>query len=187
VTDEELVVLARQGDTTAFDALVVRHQAAVYRAALAALRVPEEAEEEAQDAFIRAWSTLSRFRCDASFKTWLLTIAWNRAMTRRRGLMHWLRRTLPLDEAKRVAGRHPRPDDAVSDTELTGHIVAAIDALTPKLRDALLLAQSGDYSYDEIAAMLSIPTGWPFQRGWMHGRAASACALRGTAPARRRS
>lgn len=69
VTDEELVALARQGDTAAFDALVVRHQAAVYRAALAALRVHEDAEEAAQDAFIRAWSMLSRFRGEASFKT----------------------------------------------------------------------------------------------------------------------
>jgi RNA polymerase sigma-70 factor (ECF subfamily) len=159
VTDEELVVLARQGDTAAFDALVVRHQAAVYRATLAALRVPEEAEEAAQDAFVRAWSMLSRFRGEASFKTWLLTIAWNRAMTRRRRLVDWLRRALPLEAATSVAGRHARPDDAASDTELSAHIAAAIEALTPKLRDALLLAQAGEYSYDEIAAMLSIPTG----------------------------
>ena len=54
VTDEALVLLARQGDTDAFDQLVVRHQAAVFRAALAALRVREDAEEVAQDAFIRA-------------------------------------------------------------------------------------------------------------------------------------
>ncbi len=159
VTDDELVVLARQGDTAAFDALVVRHQAAVYRAALAALRVPEDAEEAAQDAFIRAWSMLSRFRGDASFKTWLLTIAWNRAMTRRRRLADWLRRALPLDQATSVATRQPRADEAVSETELRAHIAAAIEALTPKLRDAFLLAQSGEYSYDEIAGMLKIPGG----------------------------
>jgi RNA polymerase sigma-70 factor (ECF subfamily) len=62
VTDEELVLLARQGDTSAFDQLVVRYQSAVYRAALAALRVPEDAEDAAQEAFVRAWSTLKRFR-----------------------------------------------------------------------------------------------------------------------------
>jgi RNA polymerase sigma-70 factor (ECF subfamily) len=62
VTDEELVLLARQGDTSAFDQLMVRHQAAVYRSALAALRVPEGAEDAAQEAFVRAWSTLKRFR-----------------------------------------------------------------------------------------------------------------------------
>jgi RNA polymerase sigma-70 factor (ECF subfamily) len=159
VTDEELIVLAKQGDTAAFDGLVVRHQAAVYRAALAALRVPEEAEEAAQEAFIRAWSMLSRVRGDATFKTWLLTIAWNRAMTRRRGLVRWLRLALPMEAAKAVAGVQRRADDAVSDTELQAHIAAAIEALAPKLRDALLLVQSGEYSYPEVAAMLSIPTG----------------------------
>lgn len=56
VTDDELVLLARQGDTAAFDQLVVRHQVAVYRAAMAALRNTDEAEEAAQDAFVRAWS-----------------------------------------------------------------------------------------------------------------------------------
>jgi len=152
-------VLARQGDTAAFDALVVRHQGAVYRAALAALRAPGEAEEAAQDAFIRAWSRLSRFRGDASFKTWLLTIAWNRAMTRRRGLTHWLRRALPLEHAASVTDRQPRPDDEAGASELRTHIAAAIEALTPKLRDALLLARSGDYSYEEIAAMLGTSTG----------------------------
>jgi len=59
VTDEELVLLARQGDPDAFDQLVARHQSAVYRAALAALRVREDAEEVAQDAFIRAWRALA--------------------------------------------------------------------------------------------------------------------------------
>jgi hypothetical protein len=49
VTDEQLVLLARRGDTSAFDRLVIRHQSAVYRAALAALRVPEDAEDVAQE------------------------------------------------------------------------------------------------------------------------------------------
>src|SRR6188508_3510573 len=92
VTDEELVLLARQGDPDAFDQLVARHQSAVFRAALAALRVREDAEEVAQDAFIRAWRALDRFRGDSSFRTWILRIAWNRAISKRRSLAGWLRR-----------------------------------------------------------------------------------------------
>src|SRR5215211_5322163 len=76
VTDEELVLLARQGDPDAFDQLVARHQTAVYRAALAALRVREDAEEVAQDAFVRAWKSLGRFRGDSAFRTWILRITW---------------------------------------------------------------------------------------------------------------
>jgi RNA polymerase sigma-70 factor, ECF subfamily len=85
VTDAELVALARQGDQQAFGELVTRHQAAVYRAALAAVGSAAEAEDAAQEAFISAYRRLGAFRGDASFKTWLLTIAWNEAINRRRG------------------------------------------------------------------------------------------------------
>jgi len=87
VNDAELVALARQGDTSAFGELVDRHRVAVYRAALAALGSHAEAEDVAQDAFVTAFRKLAGFRGDASFKTWLLTIAWNHAINRRR----WLR------------------------------------------------------------------------------------------------
>ena len=159
MTDEELVALARAGDADAFDQLVVRHQAGAYRAALAALRSPQDAEEAAQDALIRAWSSLGRFRGDSSFRTWLLTIVWNCALSRRRSVVRWLRRTAPLDEAAGLPEGAPGPYREARDREMRSHAAAAIDALTPKLRDALLLAQSGDYDYAEIALMLKIPVG----------------------------
>jgi RNA polymerase sigma-70 factor (ECF subfamily) len=159
VTDEELVLLARQGDTGAFDELVVRHQAAVYRAALAALRVPEDAEDVAQEAFARAWSMLKRFRGEASFKTWLLTIAWNRAINRRRMRITWWRRAAPLTESIAQVASGDAADDDLRSGELRAYIRRAIETLTPKLRDALLLAQSGEYTYEEIGTMLTIPEG----------------------------
>jgi RNA polymerase sigma-70 factor, ECF subfamily len=159
VTDEELVVLARAGDTGAFDQLVIRHQAAVYRAAVAALRNAEDAEEAAQDAFVRAWAGLHRFRGEASFRTWLLTIVWNGALTRRRGVVAWFRRKVPLDEAAALPMAARSPEDDARASEVKSHAARAIESLTPKLRDTLLLAQSGEYEYEEIAAMLRIPVG----------------------------
>ena len=159
VTDEELVLLARQGDTGAFDELVIRHQAAVYRAALSALRIREDAEEVAQDAFVRAWSGLRHFRGEASFKTWVLTIVWRRAIGRRRSIANWWRRRTHIEAAGSMQDPRERADDATRDKELRGHITRAIEALTPKLRDAFLLAQAGEYDYDEIGAMLRIPVG----------------------------
>ena len=159
VTDEELVLLARQGDPDAFDQLVARHQSAVFRAALAALRVREDAEEVAQDAFIRAWHALGRFRGDSSFRTWVLRIAWNRAISRRRGLAGWLRRATPIDDVAEPAAVGDGQFAGMQNAELQAHVVSAIQALTPKLRDALLLVQSGEYQYDEIARMLGIPLG----------------------------
>jgi RNA polymerase sigma-70 factor (ECF subfamily) len=159
VTDNELVLLAKQGDAEAFDQLVARHQAAVYRAALAALRVPQDAEEVAQDAFVRAWTALGRFRGDSSFRTWILRIVWNGAMSHRRGLFRWWRRTVSIDAIVEPVAPAADQHDGMHEVEMRAHATRAIQSLTPKLRDAFLLAQSGEYRYEEIAAMLKAPVG----------------------------
>jgi RNA polymerase sigma-70 factor (ECF subfamily) len=166
VTDVDLVARARQGDPAAFGELVDRHRAAVYRAALAALRSPADAEDAAQDAFLLAYRRLDSFRGDASFKTWLLTITWRQAINRRRSLTGvWRRMVSPKteDEADgtlaRVAAGGPSPEEAAMNDQLRRGIRGAIRALSPTLRDALLLAQAGDYTYDEIGAMLGAPLG----------------------------
>jgi RNA polymerase sigma-70 factor (ECF subfamily) len=83
VEDDELVERALKGDASAFDELVLRYGTAVYRAALAALGSPADAEDVMQDAFLLAYRKLSHFRGEASFKTWLLAITWHRALRRR--------------------------------------------------------------------------------------------------------
>ena len=161
VTDAELVALARQGDHQAFGELVTRHQTAVYRAALAAVGSAAEADDAAQEAFISAYRRLGSFRGDASFKTWLLTIAWNHANNRRGRLTRWITRF--AEDARGhtddVPSSDPSPEQSAIDAELRRDIAAEIRALPPKLRDALLLAQSGEYAYGEIAAMLGTATG----------------------------
>ena len=166
VTDGDLVARARQGDPAAFGELVDRHRAAVYRAAFAALRSPADAEDAAQDAFLLAYRRLDSFRGDASFKTWLLTITWHQAINRRRSLGSvWRTLVNPKtdDEAEAVmagvASGGPSPEQTVAGAQLRSAIRDAIRALSPKLRDALLLAQAGDYSYEEIGAMLGAPLG----------------------------
>ncbi len=166
VSDADLVTRARRGDPAAFGELVDRHRAAVYRAALAALRSPADAEDAAQDAFLLAYQRLNSFRGEASFKTWLLTITWHQAINRRRSLASvWRRIVTPKteDEAEAaiagIAASGLSPEDAAAQDQLRRAIHDAIRALTPKLRDALLLAQAGDYSYEEIGAMLGAPVG----------------------------
>ena len=122
VTDDELVRLAQAGDAGAFDQLVIRHQSAVFRAALAALRSPEEAEEAAQDALVRAWQKLGAFRGDSAFGTWLLSIAWNRALSRRRSIGAWFARRAPIEAADRVRGDGAGPLDALRQRELARHV-----------------------------------------------------------------
>jgi RNA polymerase sigma-70 factor, ECF subfamily len=166
VSDADLVERARQGDQVAFGELVDRHRGAVYRAALAAVGSPADAEDAAQDAFLQAYRRLDSFRGDASFKTWLLTIAWHQAINRRRSLGRvWRRIVAPKteDEAESalagIASLGPTPEQAAGQEQLRRAIREAIGALSPKLRHTLLLAQSGEYSYEEIGAMLRAPLG----------------------------
>jgi RNA polymerase sigma-70 factor (ECF subfamily) len=166
VSDADLVTRARQGDPAAFGELVDRHRAAVYRAALAALGSHADAEDAAQDAFLLAYRRLDSFRGDASFKTWLLTIAWHQAINRRRSLMRtWRLMVAPRPDEEgesmmaRVAAAGPTPEQTATAQQLRRDIRDAIRALPPKLRDALLLAQAGEYTYDEIGAMVNAPLG----------------------------
>ncbi len=169
MTDADLVARARQGDPAAFGELVDRHRTAVYRAAVAALGSAADADDVAQDAFLLAYRRLDSFRGEASFKTWLLTITWHQAINRRRSLSRALRRIVrpgtsaDADDGDAflasLAAVGPTPEETAAHRQFGRAIEREISALTPKLRDALLLAQSGAHSYEEIAAMLAIPIG----------------------------
>jgi RNA polymerase sigma-70 factor (ECF subfamily) len=170
VTDPELVERARQGDPDAFGVLVARHHRAALRAAVAALGAADEADDAVQDAWIAVRDRLADFRGDAAFRTWLLAIVWRKALDRRRGVGRWLRRLVSLDaggigggEASPAAftlvAAAPTPERAALAGELQRTVASLVRALPPRLRDPLLLVGSGDYSYDEVAAMLATPVG----------------------------
>ena len=161
VSDPELVERARRGDDAAFGALVDRHRSSVFRAALAALGTPEDAEEVAQEAFVAAYRHLQDFREDASFKTWLLAIAWRKALTRRRSVKTFVRRFVqpPEDVEWQVPDQGRSQEQAVLDLELRSQLRREIARLKPSLRDALLLAAAGEQSYSEVAGVLGIPVG----------------------------
>jgi RNA polymerase sigma-70 factor (ECF subfamily) len=165
VTDADLVARAREGDRAAFGDLVERHQAAVRRAALSAVGSRADADDVAQEAFLLAYRRLDSFRGDASFKTWLLTITWNQAMNHRRKSRPWWQ-FVSVDapesdafEAVQLVSAAQTPEALAAGGEMRDDIRRAIRRLPHKLRDALLLAQSGDYSYDEMGAMLKSPAG----------------------------
>ena len=148
MSDAELVARARAGDASAFGELVDRHRAAVFRAALAALGSRADADDAAQEAFVTAYQR-------------------HQAINRRRSLLRWWTRTVTTTAADPDVNRaafEPASDDAspeqaAANRQLRDAIVAEIRALPDKLRHALLLAQSGEYSYDEMGAMLKAPAG----------------------------
>jgi len=171
-TDGELVHRARAGEVAAFGSLVDRHRVSVFRTALAALGDPAEAEDVAQDACILAFRRLSGFRDESSFKTWLLAITWRQALTRRRSVWHrWRQRHGGW--AANGPAREPDAGEAVQQVAAPGlsaeqhllhreHVQAvagAIRALSARYRDCLLLAASGEHSYEEIARVVGVRVG----------------------------
>jgi RNA polymerase sigma-70 factor (ECF subfamily) len=168
-TDLELVRLAQAGDVEAFGELVERNRRAVFRAALAAVGSAAEADDVAQEAFITAYRKLGSFRGESQFRTWLLSITWRKAIDRRSSLTRWLKMTAapPRDEAgedlfdamERVASPLRSQEDVLAGEELQRNVTRLIKTLPRKLRDALLLAGSGDYTYEQISKMQGTPVG----------------------------
>ncbi len=187
MTDQELVQQARGGDPSAFEELVVRHHRAALRAALAALGSTEDADDVAQEAWIAAHARLRDFRQEASFRTWLLTIVWNKALDRRRRLGRALRRLVSLDQGwdeadgatlQTASVAHTRagsqaadgasamapalaisPEQRVLHDDFQDRVRRLVRALPAKLRDPLLLMGSGEHRYEDVAALLGVPTG----------------------------
>jgi len=161
VTDEQLVVLARQGDTSAFGELVTRHHAAVFRTVLTVCRSRDEADDVAQEALIQAWRKLATFRAQAQFKTWLLRIAWRLAVARRRSVWSRLRRFVEpcADPPPEPLDTGASPEDRVAGAQLLAAVQREDDRLPARLRAPLLLAMSGDCTFEEMAAILGAKTG----------------------------
>lgn len=162
---EDLLERARAGDAAAFGEIVRLYERPVYRAALAALGSPEEAEEAAQDAFVAAFRRLGTFRGDSSLKTWLVAIAWRKALSRRRRLrFRQLYAAAPPREGDRnpaelVADGTPGAQVMVLAGEMRQQLAKMIRSLPQKLRDPLLLVASGNHSYEEAAVILGVPIG----------------------------
>lgn len=164
-----LVAAAQEGDRAAFEELVSLHYRSVFRTAMAALQRREDAEDVTQDAFVLAWRKIAAFRGDSSFKTWMLTIVWRQALDKRRSRTRWWQRTSSgrfdndddagRDEMERLVSLEADPERVTEARDRVQKVQSLIEDLTPKLRDTLLLAASGEHGYDEIASMLGVPLG----------------------------
>jgi RNA polymerase sigma-70 factor (ECF subfamily) len=156
-SDTELVVRARQGDEAAFEQLVLRHQRYVFNLAYRVLGDYTEAEDVAQEAFVRVWRGLSGFRGQARFTTWLYRIVHNLCLNRLPGLQRELLQTEPLEEV--LADPGPSPADLFAVREQMAFLHAQMERLPEKYRLVLTLRYLQHLSYDEIAAALEMPMG----------------------------
>lgn len=151
--ERELIARARGGDRDAFGELVRSHQDAVYTLAVR-LVGPDLAADVAQEALIRAWRSLPRFRGEARFSTWLHRITVNVAWThRRRAARH---RASPLEDRFEDPGIGPERAGEMAD--LRSRIQAALDRLSPGQRAVVVLRDVMQWSHREIAQELGITT-----------------------------
>ena len=164
-----LIDQARRGDLGAFDRLVLRHQRMVFSVALRMLGDGHEAEEVAQDAFVRAFRSLGAFRQEAKLSTWLVSITMNLCRNRRRW---WARRrrliAVSLDDpvaggegdiAREVADPSPTPVHAAAAREQQRFVLEALQSLDAASRTIVILRDLQGHSYEEIAQVLRCRVG----------------------------
>lgn len=153
--ESELVRRAQGGDTDAFRTLVDLHRDRAYALALRIVRAPADAEEVAQDGFVRAWLALPRFRGDARFATWLHRIVLRRALDRAAVLARRRAREVaePPPDSPAPAGANQRKN------EIAGELEAAMQSLSEVQRVVVTLFYLHDRSVAEVAGTLGLPDG----------------------------
>ncbi len=153
---QTLVDAARRGDRAAFDELVRRTYVDSYTLAVRLTGNEEDARDVVQEAYLRAWKGIRRFRGDAAFTTWLYRITANSSYTlveRRRR-----RRTVHLDDVPEQADVRldARPDDLAASTAGLGDVATALDQLPPSMRTTVILKDVYGLSHEAIAAETGI-------------------------------
>lgn len=157
--DAELAARAKDGDVHAYEELVARYQKLAFRVAFVITRDAGEAQDAAQDAFVRAYYALDRFRAGSSFKPWLLRIVSNQARNRRRSAGR------RLDLAHRVEGSRtsgdaaPSPEVAALAAEARVELLDALDELRDEERLAVIYRYFFDLSEAEMAEVMGCRRG----------------------------
>lgn len=159
--EKQLVKLAKAGDTKAFGSLVELHQRYVYNLALRVVANPQEAEDLAQEALVRAWIALPNFREQAQFRTWLYRIVANLCFNRLPGLRRELN-DLGDEYLEDWSDLNAAQDDPAAITEandLKDFLYYEIDKLPEQYRLLVSLRYQQELSYDEISSVLNLPLG----------------------------
>jgi len=154
--ETDWVRLARQGDAAAWEQIVREHQQPVFRLAYLILGDADEAEDIAQEAFIRAYRSLGGFDADRPLRPWLLRIATNLAYNRQRGAGRYLRALQRL--LLNTPGR-PSVPQRVEQSEEAGALWDAVRRLRPPDQQGIYLRYYLDCSENESAEALGIPAG----------------------------
>ena len=164
-TDTQLVRRVQKGEKGAFDLLVVKYQHKIVNLVMRYVRDPDQAMDITQEAFLKAYRALPRFRGDSAFYTWLYRIAVN---TAKNYLAAQRRRPMDIEldmQDPEQYGLHAKlketdtPEGVTLSHELRETLERAIEALPDDLRTAIILRELDGMSYEEIAQTMDCPVG----------------------------
>ena len=164
-SDEDLVLLVQQGDKSAFDFLVLKYQHRIIQLVNGYIKDPAEAQDVAQESFIKAYRALGSFRGEAAFYTWLYRIAINTAKNYR---LARSRRSASqeidvqdaeaIEHAPQLQGLDT-PERLLLTQEMLDTIKVALSTLPEEMRIAIELREFDGMSYEEIAVAMDCPVG----------------------------
>ena len=163
--DEDLVVRVQQGDKLMFDLLVIKYQYRVVKLVNRYIKDASEAQDVAQDVFIKAYRALPNFRGDAAFSTWLFRISINTAkgylIARKKQYFNHHVDIKSVDVLENVfqLQNMETPERLLLNQEIVNNIHATIDKLPNKMRTAIMLREFEGMSYEEIATAMDCLVG----------------------------
>lgn len=165
--DQSLALGLREGSEEAYELLLSRFQQPVYALALRLLNDQADASDVVQEVFLKVFRNIGSFRGQSSLKTWIYRITVNEAHNARRWFFRHRKREVELDDEpetsrslKEVIPDSSRsPFEVVLDGEQHSLIEAALERINPTFREAVVLRDLADLSYEEIAVVLSVSLG----------------------------
>ena len=159
LNDQDLIQNAKSGDVAAFETLVHTYRQIALRVAFLVVGDQTEAEDVTQEAFVKAYHAMSRFRGDAEFRPWLLRIVRNEALNQRRRRGRQERLSLRLANDPVSGGAAPSPETTVITGVERGTILDAVNGLPDRYREVVTHRYLLGLSEAETAATLRIPVG----------------------------
>jgi RNA polymerase sigma factor (sigma-70 family) len=157
--DGDLFARAQRGDKAAYEEIVQRYQQVAFRTAYVITRSAMDAEDAAQEGFVKAYRALATFRLGAEPRPWLLRIVANEARNRVRSAGRRQHLELRLAEGSRPGGAAPSPEAAAIAAEDRSRLLALVNELSDDDRQVIESRYFLDLSGEETAAVLGIPEG----------------------------
>jgi RNA polymerase sigma-70 factor (ECF subfamily) len=155
--ENDLIERFKQGDPSAFEAILLKHQDRIYNLCLYMLRDSGNARDAAQDVFLKVYRGLKDFRPDASLHTWIYRITMNTCFDYRKKSRREMSRSEALSED--LPSGEPSPYQVYESGKIAESIQSALQKLPEKLKAIIVLREIEELSYEEIAGVLHLSVG----------------------------